>query len=165
MYLLPVLVRCIGRSGLVWYLLPASLSLAFSSLGAAPAAGPHSVEVFTTAQVEVTGPAASGRLPSGIELPVYRLDGIQQVEWTLSADLPGDPAAAKRIAMTRLQQIDGSARERMQHAAVGLIRAIEYGIDRYPAVVFDAEVVVYGVTDLGVALDHYQAWRAGAQPR
>ena len=30
---------------------------------------------------------------------------------------------------------------------------MQYGIDRYPAVVFDGEAVVYGVTDLTVALE------------
>ena len=35
---------------------------------------------------------------------------------------------------------------------------LQYGIDRYPAVVFDGRVVVYGVTDLVEALDRYEAW-------
>ncbi len=48
----------------------------------------------------------------------------------------------------------------IQNAAVGLAKAIQYGVDRYPAIVFGGEVVVYGLTDLSPALDHYQAWQA-----
>ena len=46
----------------------------------------------------------------------------------------------------------------VKNAAIGLAKAVQYGIDRYPAVVFDGRVVVYGVTDLVEALDRYEAW-------
>ena len=46
-----------------------------------------------------------------------------------------------------------------KNAAIGLAKAVQYGIDRYPAIVFDGRVVVYGVTDLVEALDRYKAWR------
>ena len=52
----------------------------------------------------------------------------------------------------------------VQNAAVGLAKAMQYGIDRYPAIVFDGKAVVYGLTDLNSALDHYRTWRAGVQP-
>jgi len=32
-------------------------------------------------------------------------------------------------------------------------------VDRYPAIVFDGQAVVYGVTDVETALAHYQKWR------
>ena len=51
-----------------------------------------------------------------------------------------------------------------QRAASGLLKAAEYGIDRYPAVVFDGDAVVYGVTDLDEALRHYREWQ-GRAPR
>ncbi|MCB1718714.1 MAG: DUF1525 domain-containing protein, partial [Candidatus Competibacteraceae bacterium] len=46
------------------------------------------------------------------------------------------------------------------------LRARELGIDRYPAVVFDSQFVVYGLTDLPAALAHYRRWQqsAGAGP-
>ena len=52
----------------------------------------------------------------------------------------------------------------MQRAAMGLAKAVQYGVDRYPAIVFDGQMVVYGVTDLEAALQYYRAWRTGRQP-
>jgi integrating conjugative element protein (TIGR03757 family) len=52
----------------------------------------------------------------------------------------------------------------MQRAAMGLAKAVQYGVDRYPAIVFDGQVVVYGITDLEAALQHYRAWLTGDQP-
>ena len=49
----------------------------------------------------------------------------------------------------------------MQHAAMGLAKAMQYGVDRYPAIVFNGEVAIYGVTDIGEALDRYRLWREG----
>lgn len=159
MSLLPFLGQCIGRRSLVRYVLSGCLGLALSRVGAAPSADPHRAEVFTTASFEVTALAATGR-PSGFELQVYRLDGIQQLERTLSVDLPGDPESAQRIALVRLQQVDTPATAELQQAAVGLTKAIEYGIDRYPAIVFDGRAVVYGVSDMAEALRYYRRWQA-----
>lgn len=160
MSLLPFLGQRISRRSLVRHvLLPGCLGLVLSHVGAVPPADPYRVEVFTTAPFEVTAPAATGR-PTGFELQVYRLDGIQQVERTLSADLPGNPESAQRITLARLQQLDPPATTELQQAAVGLTRAVEYGIDRYPAIVFDGTAVVYGVSDVGEALRYYQRWQS-----
>ena len=40
---------------------------------------------------------------------------------------------------------------------------MQYGVDRYPAIVFNGEAVVYGLTDLSNALDHYRTWQAGTR--
>jgi integrating conjugative element protein (TIGR03757 family) len=133
--------------------------LALSHVGATPPADPHRAEVFTTASFVVTTLAATGR-PSGFELQVYRLDGIQQLERALWVDLPGDPESVQRIALARLKQVDPPATKELQQAAVGLTRAVEYGIDRYPAIVFDGTAVVYGVSDMAEALHYYRRWQA-----
>jgi len=41
---------------------------------------------------------------------------------------------------------------------------MQYGIDRYPAIVFGGEVVVYGLTDPNAALVYYQKWQAENRP-
>ena len=66
--------------------------------------------------------------------------------------------------LQRIQQLDEQTTTAIQNAAVGLAKAMQYGIDRYPAIVFGGEVVVYGLTDLNAALDHYRTWRAGTRP-
>ena len=35
----------------------------------------------------------------------------------------------------------------LENAAIGLVKAMQYGLDRYPAIVFDGQFVVYGMTD------------------
>ena len=53
------------------------------------------------------------------------------------------------------------ARSQLQHAATSLATAVQYGLEKYPAIVFDGELIVYGLTDLSTALMHYRRWRAG----
>ena len=98
-----------------------------------------------------------------IDLHSYALDGIQRFETQLSSSLPSDPDQSKQIAVQRIQQLDEQAMLAVQNAAVGLAKAMQYGVDRYPAIVFDGVAVVYGLTDLSIALDHYRVWQAGAR--
>ena len=70
-----------------------------------------------------------------------------------------DPEQSKRIVLQRIQQLDETGRAQAQHAAMGLAKAMQYGIDRYPAIVLDGEVAIYGVTDIREALQRYQQWQ------
>ena len=123
------------------------------------------VEIFTIreqkarsgSQVEAENPA------QGIELNVYKLDGIQQFETVLSKELPTDFNQAKQIALQRLQHLDAKARSALQQTAIGLTKAMQYGLDRYPAIVFDGKAVVLGVTNLESALDYYRQWLSESQ--
>ncbi|MCP5443377.1 MAG: TIGR03757 family integrating conjugative element protein [Chromatiaceae bacterium] len=125
-----------------------------------------SVEVFTTADREVQWELEdeTKAADQNIDLQVYKLDGIQRFETLLSNNLPADPDHSKQIALQRIQQLDEQTMAAVQSAAVGLAKAMQYGVDRYPAIVFDGEAVIYGLTDLRIALNHYQAWRVGARP-
>ncbi|MCP4993140.1 MAG: TIGR03757 family integrating conjugative element protein [Gammaproteobacteria bacterium] len=120
------------------------------------------VEVFTTTDWEVPWESVAGtnEAHKNIDVQSYELDGIQRFKAQLSSNLPTDPDQSKQIALQRIQQLDGQSTSNIQNAAVGLAKAIQYGVDRYPAIVFGGEVVVYGLTDLSPALDHYQAWQA-----
>ena len=125
---------------------------------------PTRVEVFITADQAVGGASAidfKQQVPE-IDLQVYRLDGIRQMELTLSGNLPNDAEEAKRIVLQRIQQMDRQSTAQMQQAAVGLAKVIQYGINRYPVIVFNGEAVVYGVTDPGEALRRYRHWRDGS---
>jgi len=141
--------------------------LALSTSGVAQAdqnseGNTHLVEVFTTSASPITQNADLSRASSGvIELQVYELDGIRRIEAKLSEGLTSDPELSKRVVLQRFQQLQEYDRARMQRAAMGLAKAMQYGIDRYPAIVFDGEVAIYGVTDIGEALQRYQEWREG----
>ena len=124
------------------------------------------IEVFTSDKHPIIDTDANGagdRL-RGLTITVHKIDGIQSVERDLSLNLPVEPQAAKQIALHRIEALDERTRSSMHSAATALAKAMQYGLDRYPAVVFNGEVVVYGVTDLTVALEQYRAWQSGWRP-
>ena len=116
------------------------------------------IEVFTRADTPVTGlqglAAGSGR--EGPRIHIYVLDGLHALEEQFSENLAHDPAQARRQALERIYRLNETDRARLQRTAVALARAVHYGIDRYPAMVFDGQLVVYGLTDLEAALALYR---------
>ena len=127
---------------------------------------PHLIEVFTSAQYPIfeTDTKGSGSDLQRPEITLYEIDGIQSVERDLSLNLPVEPQPSKQIALQRIQNLDEQTRSRMQASATALAKAMQYGIDRFPAIVFDGQAVVYGVTDLQVALAHHESWRTELRP-
>ena len=121
------------------------------------------VEVFTSAEIDVTNRIPSGAIdePPAVETEVFQIDGLERFEEELSRGLPFESEVAKAEALNRISELTSARLETIRHAALGLIKARQYGLDRYPAMVFDYEAVVYGVTDVGSALRHYQQWRSG----
>lgn len=110
------------------------------------------IEVFTDSTVQIV---------SGADKPtVYVIDRIHQLQQELSADLPTNPKTAKQMALQRFQQMDGTLSSELENASTGLVKALQYGIDRYPAIVFDGAAVVYGVSDINAAARFYRHWRA-----
>jgi len=124
---------------------------------------PHIVEVFTTTESPVTSEAVLDTKLGyrEIEFHVYALDGIQRIETKLSQGLTADPEQSKRVVLQRFQQLHDDDRAQLQRAAMGLAKAMQYGVDRYPAIVFDGEVVIYGIADIREALHRYKQWREG----
>lgn len=105
------------------------------------------------------GPQADSKTAiHNIHLQIYALDGIRRFETELSKYLPVDLKHAKQIALEHIQQLDANAMAAMQQAAIGLVKALQYGIDYYPSIVFDGKAVVYGVIDLESALGLYRQW-------
>ena len=90
---------------------------------------------------------------------VYAIDGIERLRAGLSRDLPGDPQAAREIVLARFGHMEKAQGLRLENAAQGLVRAMRYGIDRYPAIVFDGQAVVYGVSDIEAARQLWRAWQ------
>lgn len=159
---------------MIWDRYSIRISLLFSALLALQVIGtaqatqhrtenPQLVEVFTTTESHVTGEAAitSEAAHAKTEFHIYELDGIQRIEIKLSDGLTADPEQSKQVVLRRFQQLHEEDRARMQRAAMGLAKVMQYGINRYPAIVFDGEVAIYGVTDIGEALHRYQEWREG----
>ena len=127
---------------------------------------PPVIEVFTSAQYPLvkTDTKHAGSDLQGLKITVYEIDGIQSVERDLSLNLLVEPQQSKQIALQRIQNLDEQTRSRMQLAAQGLAKAMQYGVDRFPAIVFDGQAVVYGVIEWQVALVHYESWLTGLKP-
>lgn len=118
---------------------------------------PLTLEVFTGAEFPVSG--QDDRRLEGGSVTVYAVDGLKQFEATLSRNLPAGANAAKAEALRRIGELDDARMAPAKDAAIGLAKAVQYGVDRYPAVVVNGTAVVYGVTDLVEAVARYEAWR------
>ncbi len=127
---------------------------------------PPAIEIFTSANYPLVDTAIKGNAGNRLrpEIARFEIDGIQSVEHHLSLNLPAAPQQSKQVALQRIQHLDAQTRSRLQLAAMALAKAMQYGVDRFPAIVFYGQAVVYGVTDLQAALAHYQAWKRAAQP-
>lgn len=130
---------------------------------------PQQIEVFTdcTRPVRILATLRQDLQRHGVDLQLFELDAPAELAARLSAGLPVDPAKAQQMARQRLQalgkeRLDAQIRE----AYGGLLQAVAYELDRYPAIVFDeGRGVVYGVTDLTQALAHYRRWREEGRDR
>jgi len=160
----------IGKTQSIRFVVLVSVVFALFASGMVQAAqqgagNPPFVEVFTVSGSPIT-PEADPRWSTSsiIDLQVYNLDGIQRIESQLSQGLTADPKQSKQVVLQRFQQLNEDDRARMQQAAMGLAKAVQYGVDRYPAMVFDGRAVIYGVTDIHQALVRYRQWREGRHP-
>lgn len=115
------------------------------------------IEVFSTSEQPVVG-AEHERLRTAT-ITTCAVDGLERFESGLSEGLPADPDAAKAEALRRIQHLDDARMAPAKNAAFGLVKAVQYGVDRYPAIVFDGRAVIYGVMDLVEALDRFEDWQ------
>jgi integrating conjugative element protein (TIGR03757 family) len=143
--------------------LAASLPFGDAASAAAEKVTPIRIEVFTAGDRPIW-PPASDDIASLPPIELYEIDGVTRLEAELSDGLADNPETARRLVQERFGQIDGSRLDVARRSAAGLINAAEYGVDRYPAIVFDGNAVVYGVTDIGKALRQYRTWK-GRAPR
>jgi integrating conjugative element protein (TIGR03757 family) len=141
--------------------LAASLTVGDAAWAAPEEVTPIRIEVFTARDRPIQPPSSDDRasLPP---IEVYEIDGITRFEVGLSDELPADPEMAQRLIRKRLERIDASRLDHARQSVAGLINAAEYGVDRYPAIVFDGDAVFYGVTNIDEALRHYRQWKRRA---
>jgi integrating conjugative element protein (TIGR03757 family) len=99
-----------------------------------------------------------------IPFAYYDLDAPAALEAELGADLPDDPERAAAMATRRLQRGGAALIERVRQAWQGVVQAKRYGLDRIPAIVFDRNAAVYGVTDAEEALGVYRSRRDRPKP-
>ena len=129
-----------------------------AELANADAKLPYTMDIFTTAEFPIRriGFIADTSRERITKLTVYRVDGLEELEQLLSENLRNDPDRAQAIALERMQTDGARIRQLAQEGADALELAIRYGIDRYPAMVFnDGESVIYGITNVEEAVAIY----------
>ncbi len=90
---------------------------------------------------------------NGYQLSVFNLDAITNLEKTISKDLPSDLAQAEAIANERLADLGQSE---MMDFVKGPALLMRWDVKKIPAFVFgDGEYVIYGVTDLNIAIQRF----------
>jgi integrating conjugative element protein (TIGR03757 family) len=134
------------RHGAHWPSLAILALLLFSGTATAT-----EVWVISDSQHPVTGTRTPDR--------VIELDAPQGLETQLSARLPPDPQQASDLAQQRLAQVDQNGQRRLQRAYQGVVDAWTLGITRLPAVVVDRRYVVYGTSNLDLALGQIAHFR------
>jgi integrating conjugative element protein (TIGR03757 family) len=134
------------------------------SAAAVAEVSPHRVEIFTDSDEPATNWQEISVSLKEADVRVYWLDGIHRLEAELSQHLPADAESAERAVLGRLQHLDKDCRDRVAESALALARAVELGIDRYPAIVIDGQWVLYGLTDLPAAVRLYRRWQASPRP-
>lgn len=118
---------------------------------------PYKVVVITNDLNPVTRlPTLNPQTP---QVLIYNLDAVSSLEVNLSMLLPKDENQALAIMQQRIAEI-GQARleSDLAQAYKALTLAMSYGLDRYPAIIFDDETVMYGLTDVSLAIEKYNEW-------
>ena len=112
---------------------------------------PHSAIVITSDQFPISGVTAPHQL--------FNLDAVDRIEQRLGKNLPADEDKALALMKQRIAGVGQSPlNKELREAYQAIIFSMQYGLDRYPAVIFDQQVIVYGVTDLYAATKRYRHW-------
>lgn len=155
-----------ARQGLLAMALLGAVTSLAAQTGDTPANGAAAaprIEVITNQAHPVSRIDAA--LAEGYTVIVYDLDLPNALDAELSQSLSADPEVALGQVKARLDAL-GTAKIQalFAYANLPLRKALQYELDRFPAVVFEeGAAAVLGVTDVSAALQYYQRFRAGAR--
>lgn len=111
-----------------------------------------SLDIITSDQYPVTGIDMTRQ--QGLPVHVYNLDDGKRLVKRLAGKLPPNQVVAKQQLENTFKRMGPAAiRQAFSNAFRAQQVAVQYGLDRYPAIVFNqGKAVVYGVTDVGEAI-------------
>ncbi len=117
------------------------------------------VEVITSDAYPITGLKSLKK--RGVQVQVYNLDDGKRLVAGFAKKLPPNQKAAKQALEQNFKQIgEQNVKRQFMQAYQGVSLSTQYGLSRYPAVVFNrGQSVVYGVTDVNQAFNYYQQWK------
>lgn len=94
------------------------------------------------------------------DVTVIELDAPEQFLEQFFGQLPADPTQAKQQTLTVIESPTfKQSQQQFTTAYAGVMRAWSLGLKKYPAVVFDDKWVVYGTTDVALAMQQLNAWK------
>lgn len=114
------------------------------------------VEVFVNDQYQITNADFAKR--QGYQVEILNLDDNVRLQKMLSAGLkPGmDVERMRQIAGSRIKSLEPDS---VKRAWKPVVQAGYYELFKFPAIVFNnGEAVVYGITDISVAIHKYETW-------
>lgn len=121
---------------------------------------PLSVRLFTApgAEVGASDDVLATLQNAKVQVEIHPVDELARAEAAINASLPKDMEEAERVMKKRIA--DGMALDQeIQRGWMHVLMVRQLQIHTVPAIVFDESQVVYGETDLGTALAHYQAFK------
>ena len=120
---------------------------------------PQSLVVITSNQRPVTGIEQLTAKNRSLEVKVYNLDEVTDIELHLSQSLPSDPIQAQIAAKAIIAKMGAiELKSGLIEAYQALILAMQYDLDRYPVMIFDQRAVILGITDAFSATGRYRQW-------
>lgn len=124
------------------------------------AAEPPYIEVITSDAYPVSGIKSVQR--QGFLVNVYNLDDGKRLVAEIGKHLPKNQDAAKKTLEKRFNKMgDEAVKQQFMQAYHGVILSTQYGLTRYPAVVFErGQSVIYGMTNLNQAVKLYRLWQS-----
>ncbi len=124
------------------------------------AAEPPFIEVITSDAYPVSGIKSVQRL--GFLVNVYNLDDGKRLVAEMGKHLPNNQDAAKKALEKQFKKMgDAAVKQQFMQAYHGVTLSTQYGLTRYPAVVFErGHSVIYGVTNLNQAVNLYRKWQS-----
>lgn len=109
--------------------------------------------IYTDSSHAVTAPPGPG-------VSVIELDAPQRAQANIFGELSADPALAEQRARAAIASPDFRQRQKqLADAWAGVTHAWSVGLEKYPAVVFDDQFVVYGTTDVNEATRLFTTWK------
>ena len=93
------------------------------------------------------------------EITILSLDVVQSIQDQFSEGLPNDETMARALVQQKIAEIGRSKLEdELRAAYLPLGTMMAYGLDRYPVIIFDKQAVIYGMTELSLAINRYRQW-------
>ena len=122
---------------------------------------PQSIVAITSNQRPIQSVNWKSASPSknNPEITILSLDAVQSIQEQLSEGLPNDETLARALVQQKIAELGRSKLEdELRAAYLPLGTMMAYGLDRYPVIIFDKREVIYGMTDLSLAINRHRQW-------